>query len=132
MPDGFRVISFNDLRDALEALIEIEISDDELRERGIVLTERGSLMDGLGLSSYTLIELATKEQYLLQRLEHKPETLNISASLDESPTPLVERFVAALDVAKERIKWAASDEFWNEARVRYDRAKWLEQRQRLG
>jgi hypothetical protein len=131
MAEPFRVIGFDDLRDAMEMLITLDISDDELRERDVALSEYETLLDGLGPSTYTVLELATREQYLLHRLDWRPEVLNVDASLDENPRPLVARFLAALDVPRDRIRWAASDEFWDETRRSYDRDKWLEQRRRL-
>jgi hypothetical protein len=129
--ERFRVIGFKDLRDAMEMLLTVDLTDEDLRERGVVLTEHDTVLDGLGPSSYTLIELTTKEQFLLHRLEHRPQVLNVHASLDDVPAPLVERFLGALDVTPDRIEWTASDEFWNETRRTYDRDKWRDQRRDL-
>jgi hypothetical protein len=129
--EPFRIIGFQDLRDAMENLLTVDLTDDELRERGVTLTKYETLINGLGPSSYALIELTTKEQYLLHRLQHQPEVLNVVASLDEAPTPLIDRFVIALDVPRNRIEWTASDEYWSDTRRLYDREKWLHRR-RLG
>ncbi len=129
--ERFRVIGFKDLRDAIESLLMVDLTDEDLRERGVALTEYGSVVDGLGPSRYTLIELTTKEQYLLHRLEHRPEVLCVVASLGEVPAPLAERFLSALDVTPDRIEWTASDEYWKEARDSYDRDAWLKRRRSL-
>jgi hypothetical protein len=127
MTERFRVIGFEDVRDAMEKLLTVDLADDELRERGVALTEYETLMDGLGPSIYTLIELTTKEQYLLHRLDYRPEVLNVDASLDEVPA----RLLSASSMRSTWIEWKAGDEFWNETRRGYDREKWLERRRGL-
>jgi len=125
MAGAVRVISFADLRDGLDQLTTIKLSDQELADRGIPLTKRETLVDGLGPSTYTLIELASGHQYLLHRLEHKPETLNVDGPLSGDLQSLIEQFLAALDIRKGRVVWSASEEFWNQSRQGYDRDEWL-------
>ena len=56
-PRPVRIISFDDLRDATEAVAMADVADDELSEIGVPLDHHGVLMDGLGPSHYALIEL---------------------------------------------------------------------------
>jgi hypothetical protein len=90
------------------------------------------LREGLGPSAYALIELERGPQYLLERLDHAPEVVSVSAPLIDDPQPLATRFRRALDVPMDRVEWEASASFWNESRDQYDRDEWLARRRRLG
>jgi hypothetical protein len=128
--EPFRVISDEDLRDGIEALLTIDVGDHDLGERGVPVSRHDTVIEGLGLSKFTMIELATdrREQYVLHRLDHMPQVLNVLASLDESSTSLVEEFLDALDLPADRVDWTASEDFWNETRRSYDRDMWLRER----
>jgi hypothetical protein len=123
---ALRTISFDDLRDALEYLVTLEVSDAELVERGIPLREKNALFNGLGPSSFALVESVSGRQYLLERLEYKPDVVNIHGPLSsDEPQPLIDELLAALDVSREKVRWSASEDFWNESRQSYDRNDWL-------
>jgi hypothetical protein len=127
-----RIIPEDSLSDALEMLATIDVSDEELADRGVRLSEHDVVIDGLGPSTFTLIELQSREQYLLHRLEHRPETLNVHAPLTADPRALLGTLLSALDLAPDRVKWTEADEYWTKLVEEYDREKWLKQRRRLG
>ena len=50
MAESFRIIAFDDLRDAIEDVALVEVSDNELAKRGLALADEETLVDGLGPS----------------------------------------------------------------------------------
>lgn len=117
VPSPIRTITLDDLSDSLEKLVEVKFSDEELAVRGIVLDQADTLRVGLGPSAYTIIELESGHQYLLERLEYMPETLSIVGTLTEQlPALLIERVLTALAVPEDRVVWAASDDHWTDSR----------------
>jgi hypothetical protein len=126
-----RRISFDGLRDAIEDVAVAAISDEELVELGIPLDQHEVLLDGLGPSHYTLIELGTGEQYLLHRLDWaSPEAggVHIVTTLTDDAAVLTDRLMRALGLPIERVSWRVPADVWSSMRRGYDadaRQAWL-------
>lgn len=77
---AIRVIGSHELRDGIDRLAEIELSDAELAERTVELTQH-EWENGLGPLAFTFIELDSGEQYALGRLEYVPERVKLIGSV---------------------------------------------------
>jgi len=129
-------ITFDDLRDAVEGVALVDIEDSELAERGVPLVSHEVLMDGLGPSHYTLVELETGEQYLLHRLEFAPlEGVNIVATLTGDAAVLTDRLMKAMGLPTSRVRWRVPQDVWASMLESYDadaRQRWLKRTGRKG
>ena len=114
VPAPFRIIAFDDLRDAIEDVALVDVSDSELADKGVPLVEEDTLMDGLGSSRFALLELATGEQYLVHRLLLKPsDGVFIVATTTEEASTLADRLLDALDISKGKVTWRVDSDHWN-------------------
>ena len=109
----------------------VALSEEELAARGIHLSEHDTVRKGLGPSAYLCVEFEGGLQCALERLDYKPELLDVAVPMTDDAEPLIERVKAALDISSDRVHWSASDEYWNDSRRLYNRDDWQDRRRRF-
>jgi hypothetical protein len=111
---SFRELGFADLRDAMEDAARVNLSDEELSERGLPLATEDTLYDGLGPSRFVILELETGEQYLLHRLVEAPfDGVFIVTTITADADALTNRLLDGLDIPRERVSWRVGKDHWD-------------------
>jgi hypothetical protein len=127
---ALRLIDPAEVREAMEELALLDVSDGELAESGAALTEEAELVDGLGPSRYAYLELPSGEQYLVHRLLYAPyEGVNLVATLTADAPSLVAAFMDAAELPSDRVRHVVDD--WDDLLKAYHeggRDRWLARR----
>jgi len=123
-----RTITDADMTDGTEHMASLRLSDEELAERGIDLSDEG-YVQGLGPTRARYVELPSGEQFCFVRFEFRRDLLEI-AVFGQIPCPLaasLDALLVALKIPPARITWKQRDKQWADIQQRYDRSRWLRQ-----
>jgi hypothetical protein len=109
----FRLISVEDVRETLEELAVLAVTDEEFAARGVPLVHEG-FWDGLGDYQAARIELRTGEQVFLRRLEWPAEQgenrVDVFGALSRPVESTLEHLLAALGLGRDCVSWRIADE----------------------
>jgi hypothetical protein len=117
-----RRITVDDLVSPLEIIAQLDLSDDELRQRGLALQDR-QCWDGLGDYAGCYIELATGEQFLLRRFDFGDGQLDVLGLIERDPREQVARLLAALGVERSRVRWEVPLEAWRTFQIHLEQQR---------
>jgi hypothetical protein len=114
----FRLIAALALSQPLELVVELAVSDEELRLRGVPMSDR-DWEEGLGDFSYSCLEIATGEQLFLQRLDGNPSGgLSVYSPLWSDARETTVRLLDVLDLSEDRVTWHVPADAWSQLQQR--------------